>query len=235
MGMKIGTCKTVAEDETRLREMTRLYEDQIDQLNDDELTTAEAQIQERIHSLLSSHSRQLIIPPARPIIDRKPRPSSVWGGYALLVAALVLFMLRPETDLVFERTKGQLATPIACDLRLIQSDRSTPDRQEGIVVMTPGVGLFAEVHCMSQGYVHLALRERSGVWQWLVKNQPAEQGRTWLLQDQSVIDLTLYKGLELTIFVTRKALGNSVLPNGAALSGVGGEQWMDTITIVERQ
>lgn len=202
--MKTGTYKIKTSDMPELKALMLALESQVDAMSDAELEAAEKEVSQSVKRLLKHPSPAGKVLPLR--TERK-RSGYIAGGFAFLAAALCLFLIQPSApvDEALLISKGlQSEQNLPCELRWIQSDRSTPIQDNTGLQIRPSEATHVEVYCALPVFAHLAVK-KDGEWTWLRTNQELGQGRGWLAQvgGASAIDLSPEVGNEVMVVVSR--------------------------------
>lgn len=142
--MEVRKIQITPEDETRLRELLKIHEADIDKLSDDELDAAEAQTSQKIQRLLKKQSQ----PQPSPSVLRFRQPLRTGTMAFLAAAAVMLFMQRNQSvnDVPSMVTKGtEPVAAVACDSTVFEVENKanqTTDR-------------YLKLYCGQPVYVHL--------------------------------------------------------------------------------
>jgi hypothetical protein len=142
--MEVRKIQITPEDETRLRELLKIHEADIDKLSDDELDAAEAQTSQKIQRFLKKQSQ----PQPSPSVLRFRQPLKTGTMAFLAAAAVMLFMQRNQTvnDVPSMVTKGtEPVAAVACDSSVFEVENKanqTTDR-------------YLKLYCGQSVYVHL--------------------------------------------------------------------------------
>lgn len=142
--MEVRKIQVTPEDETRLRELIKIHEADIDRLSDDELDAAEAQTSQKLQRLLQKQSQ----PQPAPSVLRFRQPLKTGTMAFLAAAAVMLFMQRNQTapDISSMVTKGtEPVAAVACDSSVFEVENKvnkTTDR-------------YLKLYCGQPVYVHL--------------------------------------------------------------------------------
>lgn len=209
MYMKTGLYKLKPDDLPYLKTLLLASEKEVDAMDEAALEAAELEISMQIRGLLKVEEPKA---GATPLFGKKPQKLVPYyaGGMAFLAAALCLFMLRAplESELAFQTSKGSgLASDLACSLRWIQGDRSSPDQGEYALSILPSQSTHVEVYCSAPVYTHLAVRKNEQ-WIWLRSNQELSEGRGWISEEgaTAVLNLTPEIGSEIMVVASTKPL-----------------------------
>jgi hypothetical protein len=142
--MEVRKIQITPEDETRLRELLKIHEADIDKLSDDELDAAEVQTSQKIQRLLKKQSQ----PQPSPSVLRFRQPLKTGTMAFLAAAAVMLFMQRNQSvnDVPSMVTKGtEPVAAVACDSSVFEVENKanqTTDR-------------YLKLYCGQPVYVHL--------------------------------------------------------------------------------
>jgi hypothetical protein len=142
--MEVRKIQITPENQTRLRELLRFHEADIDKLSDDELDAAEAQTSQRLQSLLQKQSQ----PSPTPSVLRFRQPLKTGTMAFLAAAALMLFMQKNHdvTDVSPVVTKGaEPLAAVACDSSVFEVENKANKTTEH----------YLKLYCGQPVYVHL--------------------------------------------------------------------------------
>ncbi|HET9240537.1 MAG TPA: hypothetical protein VFO10_24955 [Oligoflexus sp.] len=142
--MEVRKIQITPEDETRLRELLKIHEADIDRLSDDELDAAEAQTSQSLQRLLQKQSQAQ---PA-PSVLRFRQPLKTGTMAFLAAAAVMLFMQRNQnvTDVQSMVTKGtEPVAAVACDSSVFEVENKVNKTSDH----------YLKLYCGQPVYVHL--------------------------------------------------------------------------------
>lgn len=231
-----------------LQEFTLYFEKIVDQLDDDELDAAEAELQKKICNLLQKNhpaNLQKEIPSfLMPETKNLRRPLS-WkvGGFLMAAAALIVVQLthseRAPTDSA-RLTKGLVSDlRLPCESRLIQSDRRAPGAESSssdlnLYSIDSRLPTFLSLSCHQPVFVHLAERKAgSQEWIWLLRNQRLQQGFLWDAQKAGPFDLTPHRDSELRILASEQTLSETNQDPDAILARGEAQAWSESLKLLD--
>ena len=142
--MEVRKIQITPEDETRLRELLKIHEADIDKLSDDELDAAEAQTSQKLQRLLKNQSQ----PEPTPSVLRFRQPLKTGTMAFLAAAAVMLFMQRNQTptDIPSMVTKGtEPLAAVACDSSVFEVENRANQSTDH----------YLKLYCGQPVYVHL--------------------------------------------------------------------------------
>jgi hypothetical protein len=142
--MEVRKIQIKPEDETRLRELLKIHEADIDQLSDDELDAAEAQASQKLQKLLQKQSQ----PQPTPSVLRFRQPLKTGTMAILAAAAVMLFMQRNQSvnDVPSMVSKGtEPVAAVSCDSSVFEVENKTNQTTDH----------YLKLYCGQPVYVHL--------------------------------------------------------------------------------
>ncbi len=205
--MEIRKLQIKPEDETRLRELLKIHEADIDSLSDEELDAAEEQTERRLRSLLKKHSQAH--PDKSVLRFRTPLKT---GTMAFLAAAAVILLVQTqknETVPNFQNmiTKGNSkVTDIYCDISVVGEAVTSNSNQTQYEVAADQQS-HLKMYCSDPVFVHVGFLEQ-GVLHLEMSNLEISTNQIVVMQGKQLVNLTELAAQKsgLRVLVTKEQL-----------------------------
>lgn len=205
--MEIRKIQIKPEDESRLRELLKIHEADIDSLSDEELDAAEEQTERRLRILLKKQSNPL--PDKSVLRFRTPLKTGTMAFLAAAAVVLFVQVQKNESAPNFANmiTKGNSEiTDIYCDVSVV-GEAVTRDAQQTQYEVASGQESHLKMYCSDPVYVHVGFVEQ-GILHLELSNLEISTDQIVVMQSKQLVNLTELAAQKsgLRVVVTKEQL-----------------------------